>query len=460
MVVNDVAFGVGRERGLFPRVISIAALAIGLSIGCFCQQVTVLRNVTVIDGAGHQAQRNRTVVIKGDRIQAIAGASARVPSGAKVVDLKGEFIMPLIICTHGHLGLVKGTKQSADFQTEDNIRNQLLRYESYGVGAVLSMGTDGKRFAELRDESRRGILPGADIYTGGIGIGVKDGLPPLNMGFTGVVRPTTAAEAREFVVQQAPLKPDVIKFWLDDFWGQYPEMQPEIYTTIIDESHKHGLRVAAHVYHLSDARNLVAAGVDIIAHSVRDGEIDDAMLAQMKKQHIVYIPTLSLDDFAFAYKDTPSWINDRFFQASLEPGVLDMINSPEYKAKVSASKVTAQEITALPIAMKNLKKVHDAGILVSLGSDSGASPVRAQGFAEHMELVLMVQAGLTPLEAIEVATKNGAEVLRITDSGTLSVGKKASFIVLEKDPSQDIHNTQSIKAVWKNGKKVSDGPLS
>jgi len=448
-------------RRLARRISSIVLGALMISsMQCLGQQVTVLQHVTIIDGDEHAAMRNKSVVMNGDSIESILPSPAHVPAGAKVIDMHDQTIMPLIICTHGHLGLVKGTSQSADNQTEDNLRHQLSRYEMYGVGAVLSMGTDGKKFAEWRDESRRGTLPGADIYTAGIGFGAKDGVPPASMGFTGVFRPTTAAEARDEVAQEAPLKPDFIKLWLDDFWGQYPKMQPEIYTAIIDEAHKRGLKVAAHVYHMEDARKLVDAGVDVLAHSVRDGELDDALLAKMKKQHVVYIPTLSLDDFAFAYQDSPAWVNDRFFQAALDPGVLDMLKSPEYKEKVRKNKVTPQEAAALPVAMRNLKRVHDAGILISLGSDSGATPIRVQGFAEHMELVLMVQAGLTPLQAISVATRNGAEMLGIADQyGTLAPGKKANFIVLEKDPSTNIQNTQTIKQVWKNGQKVSDGPL-
>jgi imidazolonepropionase-like amidohydrolase len=110
--------------------------------------------------------------------------------------------------------------------------------------------------------------------------------------------------------------------------------------------------------------------------------------------------------------------------------------------------------------MKNLKKIYDSGILVAMGTDSGATPIRVQGFAEHMELALMVQAGLTPLQAISVATKNGARLLGVEEQyGTLEPGKKANFIVLEKDPSQDIKNTRTIQAVWKDGAKVSDGPV-
>jgi imidazolonepropionase-like amidohydrolase len=238
-------------------------------------------------------------------------------------------------------------------------------------------------------------------------------------------------------------------------------MKPEIYAAIIQEAHQQGLRVAAHVFHLEDARKLVGLGVDIIAHSVRDGEIDDPLLAEMKKRGVVYIATLSLDEFAFAYQDAPEWLNSPFFQASLEPGVFQMITSPEYKEKLRNNPNTAKEVSALKIALKNVKRVHDAGILLAMGTDSGAQPVRVQGYSEHNELELLVKAGLTPLQAIAVATKNGATLLGIGNQlGTLEPGRKASFIVLDKDPSKDILNTRTIHAVWKNGEKVSDGPLS
>lgn len=423
------------------------------------QQVTVLKNVNVIDGTGAPVHRNSTLIIDGDRIQSVLASPKQLPPSANVIDMHRQTIMPLMINTHGHLGLTKGTSQSPDNETDENLRHQLLRYQEYGVGAVLSMGTDGHRFGEVRDESRRGIMPGADVYSAGIGFGAKDGVPPESMGFTNVLRPVTADEAKKEVAAEAPLKPDFIKIWVDDFWGQYPKMPPDIYKAIIDEAHNRGLRVAAHVYHLDDARTLVADHVDVLAHSVRDGYVDDALVTQMKTNQVAYIPTLSLDDFAVAYGGSPNWIDDPFFRAALDPGVLEMITSPEYKAKVEASKVTAQEKAALPIAMKNLKKIYDSGILVAMGTDSGATPIRVQGFAEHMELALMVQAGLTPLQAITVATRNGAQLLRVDDQyGTLEPGKKANFIVLEKDPSQDIRNTRTIRAVWKNGVKVSDGP--
>ncbi len=460
-----------RSKGMFKYVVVhfaawipalLTAIAVpAVTCDLHAQQQVVLKNVNVIDGTGRPARADSTVIIAGDRIQAISIGQQPAPANANVIDMRGLTIMPLIINTHGHLGLVKGTSASAANQTEDNFRHQLLRYQEYGVGAVLSMGTDGPKFAELREVSRKGALPGADVYSAGQGIGAKDGIPPLAMGFTSVLRPVTPAEGRQYVAQQAPLKPDFIKIWVDDFWGQYPKLQPEIYKAIIDEAHKDGLRVAAHLYYLDDARSLVASGADVIAHSIRDREVDDALVADMKKQHVAYIPTLSLDDFAFAYGGSPAWINDPFFRAALDPGLFAMIDSPEYKAKVRANKVTAQEEAALPTAMRNLKKIFNAGILVALGTDSGATPIRVQGFAEHMELALMVESGLTPLQAISAATQNAAQLLGVAERyGTLAPGKKANFIVLDKDPSPNIRNTQTIRAVWKNGIKVSDGPLA
>jgi imidazolonepropionase-like amidohydrolase len=449
---------------VFHSILQPAVILLGLAFArelTAAQQVTVLTDVKVIDGTGAPVQPNKTVIIEGDRIRSISGDGAGKPNDAKTIDMHGQTIMPLIINTHGHLGMVKGTASGVSNQTEDNFRHQLLRYQDYGIGAILSMGTDGPKFAEIREASRSGKWQGADVYSAGNGFGVKDGAPPATMGFTNILRPDTPDEARKEVAAQAPMKPDFYKLWLDDFYGQYPKLiSPEVYGAIIDEAHKHGLRVAAHLYHWKDARSLVADGVDVLAHSVRDGEVDDALLADMKKHHTAYIPTLSLDDFAFAYADSPDWVNQPFFRAALDPGVFEMITSPEYKAKTRESKMAKIEEEALPIAKRNLKKIYNAGILVALGTDSGAAPIRVQGFAEHVELELMVQAGLTPLEAISLATKNGAQLLRISDQyGTLEPGKKANFIVLTKDPSQEITNTKTIRAVWKNGVKVSDGPV-
>jgi imidazolonepropionase-like amidohydrolase len=444
--------------GAFMRMLIAAALFFTTFLTVVSAQTTVLRHVTLIDGNGGAPQRDVALVIEGEKIRGITDGKLAPPKDATVIDLSGKTIMPEIINAHGHLGLLKGTKMSAENYTKDNVERQLLQYQDYGVGAVLVMGTDHDEIYGWRDESHSGKLGGALIYSAGRGFGVPGGLPPVSAGMDLVYRPTTAEEARKDVDELAPHHPDIVKLWLDDFWGQYPKMKPETYAAIIEEAHKQGLRVAAHVYHEEDAQQLVDDGVDALAHSVRDAEIPDSLIAEMKSKHVAYIGTMSLDEFATAYADDPAWLNDPFFRNALEPGVYEMITSPQYQQSVKEDKKTAAEIQSQSIEKKNMKKVFDAGILVALGTDSGANPTRVFGFAEHEELQLLVEAGLTPLQAITVGTKNAADFLHASDIGVLRPGMKADFMVLEKNPSEDIRNTRTIVAVWKDGKQVSSGP--
>jgi imidazolonepropionase-like amidohydrolase len=428
------------------------------------QNPILLNNVTLIDGTGGEEQPNVSLVIRNGRIDQITRGKIAVPPGATQIDMTGKFLMPTVIDCHSHVGILKGTTTSADSYTDENVRHQLKKFQSFGVAAILSMGTEQPIGIGIRDSSKVGLIPGATMFSAIYGFGVKDAMPPVSAGFSHIYRPTTPEEADSMVRDLVPHHPDVIKMWVDDFYGQYRHdqiMKPGIYAAIIKEAHANGIRVAAHLYHLDDAHRLVAAGLDIMAHSIRDAEIDDGLLAQMKAKQITYIPTLSLDEFAFAYGDDPDWINNPYFKASLEPGVYDMITNPAYKEKTNKSSLAAQEETALPIALNNLLRIYRAGIPIALGTDAGANPLRAQGFAEHREMALMVRAGVSPLEVIRIATQGGARLLKIdTDQGTLEKGKKADFIVLDKDPLVDIHNTLAISAVWKDGIKVSDGPLT
>lgn len=440
----------------------LITILILVTSGAFAQRVTILTNVTVIDGTGQNAQPHMAVIIKDGRIENITRGKITPPADAMQIDMTGKYLIPALIDCHSHVGNLKGTTTSSDNYTDENVRHQLKRFQDFGIDAILSMGTEQPLGVAIRDSSKAGQIPGATMYSAIYGFGVKGAMPPGAMGFTHIYRPTTPEEATAMVRELVPLHPDVIKMWVDDFYGQFRKdqvMKPGIYQAIIKEAHANGIRVAAHLYHLADAKSLVDAGIDIMAHSIRDAEIDDALIKEMQDRHVSYIPTLSLDEFAFAYEDDPKWLADPRFKASLEPGVYEMITSAAYKDKISKSPVTPQEKEALPTALKNLIKLYRAGIPIALGTDAGASPIRAQGFSEHMELQLMVKAGLTPMEAITIATRNGARLLQIDkDQGTLEKGKKADFLVLDKDPLSDISNTLSISAVWKNGVKVSDGP--
>lgn len=421
---------------------------------------TLLKDVTLIDGNGGKPQEHMDILIQGDSIAAIG--SKLKTTGLHVIDLKGKTIMPALISAHMHIGTLKGTSTKAANYTRENIMAQLKKYQDYGVNNVMIMGTDRPQLFEsgLRDSSANGLLPGARIHSAGYGFGVPKGAPPVEFGMDNVFRPASAAQVPAEMDSLLKVKPEMVKMWVDDFGGKFTKMKPEIYQRIITEAHQRNLRVAAHAYYLGDARKLVNDGLDIIAHSIRDSVIDDALVQQMKVKNVVYIPTLSLDEFAYIYARKPEWLNDPFFRNSLEPGVYEMITSEKYQSDLKNSPDYAKNVKAFETALKNLKKLNNAGILIAMGTDSGATPVRAQGFSEHLELELMVQAGLTPLQAITSGTKNAAKVLKIDQkSGTIAKGKTADLLIIDANPAMDIKNTRKIFAVYKAGKEVSKGPL-
>lgn len=428
-----------------------------LIVSLFCnaqEQRVLLRHVCIINGNGGKPMENQDMLIKGDRIAAIG---SNIPTNnARIVDMSGKTVMPVLISAHSHIGYVKGTGSSAANYTRDNLLLQLNRYERYGVGALLCMGTDRPLiFNGFRDSSRAGSLPGARMYSAGFGFGMPGNPPAAAFGFDKKFTSGDDPEIAKQIDALAKLKPDVVKIWVDDFGGSNSKMPEPVYRAIIREAHKHHLRVAAHLYYLADAYKLIDAGVDIIAHSIRDQDVDDGILKLMKEKHIMYIPTLSRDAFEFMYADDPVWMHEKFYKASLEPGVYEMVTAKEFQDKMRNAPSYNRTKTGFETAMHNLKKIYDAGIIVVMGTDSGATPTRAEGFAEHLELQLMVQSGLTPLEAITVSTKNAARLLRCNkDYGTLETGKKADFMVLGENPVADIRNTETIEQVWKNGKMV------
>jgi imidazolonepropionase-like amidohydrolase len=432
----------------------------------FAQRIdaaTVVTNGRIIDGTGKAPLQNGAVVFDGDKITAIGPADQiQIPQGAQVVNAQGKTIIPGLISAHSHLGLCEGALgPMPDHFKRDNVRHQLEQYERYGVLGVMALGGSKDVLYTWREEQRHGELDGADIFTADRGFGVNRGAPPFPLMEDQIYRPSTVDEARAEVIESASRHPDMIKLWVDDLFGTAPKMSPEIYDTIIvrahaiiDEAHKHAYRVAAHMFYLSDAKALVANGIDVLAHSVRDQPVDAELIGMIKARGVAYIPTLELDVSNYIFAEHPSWMDDPFFTQAVDPALLQRWHSPFYAKEIEANPNTPKNRAAAAMGQRNLKTLFDSGVKVAFGTDSGALPTRIPGFAEHLELQLMVQSGLSPMDALVCATKTSSEVIGASDRGTLEIGKLADFVILDANPLDDIHNTTRIAMIYHRGKRV------
>jgi imidazolonepropionase-like amidohydrolase len=397
------------------------------------------------------------MVIVDGRIQWIGrAADLKAPAGAQTTDLAGKYIMPGIINLHGHVGNTVDLAQDPKNFTRANVESQLKMYASYGVTTVVSMGSEQPLILDIRAEQRRANRPHMTrIYTALRGFTGVGGYPTTAQGMKGVpYEVSTVAEVGKDVAELAARKVDIVKIWVDDHLGKEKKIPFPLSKAIIDNAHKNHLKVAAHVFYLADAKALVEAGLDGLAHSVRDQPVDDALIQSMKKRGAWQAAaTLTREASTFVFAKPSPLLNDPFFAPSVSASVLRTLKDPEFQKKAAASPDAAHGHEWLEMAKKNLKKIADSGVKCGFGTDTGP-PQRIQGYFEHWEMELMAEAGLTPQQIISMATKNSAEFLGAKDLGTLEKGKWADLIVLRSSPLENIKNTRTIEAVWIAGNKV------
>jgi imidazolonepropionase-like amidohydrolase len=415
----------------------------------------VLHDVRLIDGNGGVPREHLDVAIEGERIAAVGSHL----SGGRVVNLAGKSVLPGLISDHSHLGLTDGTKVSGDNATQANILRQLRQYLAYGVTTVMSLGLNQQSFYDLQPKLHAGSLPGSDFFGADRGFGVPDGAPPAGAGIldSQVYRPKDEAEARQEVRETAARHPALIKMWVDDFHGAMKvKISPDVQKAILDEAHRQGIRVAAHVFYLDDAKRLIDEGIDVLAHGVRDQPVDQAFINALKRRGVWYIPTVGLDETSYLFAEHPELLSEPILAHALQPALAAQLKDPAWRSKVLGdAKKLKQDHGAVDVNLANLKKLEDAGVKIGFGSDSGATVLRIAGFAEHHELSLLVRAGLTPLQAITTATKNAAALLQLDDRGSIEPGKRADLLIVEGDPASDIRAVDAIAEVWQRGKRVS-----
>ena len=418
----------------------------------------VIQGATVIDGVSSTPIENAVIVIEGDTIQAIGSSgSVEVPPGARTVDATGKTIIPGIFNLHAHVARSEGMESGDHFYNRERIQRDANRYLYYGITHMVSLGIDQEPMISFLEDQRTGGTGGARLYSAGYGFSAKDGWLPDNPNLN---RPTTPDEARQLVQELVQKQPDVIKIWVDDRLGALPKLTPDLYGAIIDEAHNQGITVMTHMYYMEDTKELIRRGVDGLAHSVRDQEVDDEFLQLAKENGITQVATLVGHSASLAYADGPDFLDDPALPVLFSALVLESVSSPEYQQNLANSPNLESTREVYATAAKNLAKIAAAGIPIAIGTDSGR-PGRFQGLWEHREMELMVKAGLTPMQAIQAATINGARFLGLDDQyGTLEPGKIADLIILSANPLEEIRNSRKIDEVWMNGEPVDRAGLA
>ena len=435
--------------------------------------VTFFEGGRAILGNGSEVIEDVAFVVDDGIVTAIGPlAEVEHPPGAARYDLSDHTVIPFLHNMHGHVGyLDRFGEMSADQYTRENILVDLDRYLYYGVGTVAVLGSDRDDTAfQIRGEQQSGALNTTRLMTAGRGITVRNGFPSAIDALSEVpYQVASEDEARAAVQELAAQGVDFVKIWVDDdrkvsgqvyrfgqLTNQYStvtKLSPALYGAIIDEAHQNNLRVVAHVRYLADAKGLVDAGVDGLVHSIRDRAVDNALIEAMLENDVFYVPTLTAHESTFIYADEPAWLREGSLRESVSGAIIGRLSSRGIVGTMQQDPNLSILRGEFETAMENLKALFDAGVAVGLGTDSGGTR-RFPGFFEHRELELMVQAGLTPLDAITVGTQRSAQLLGLEDTGTLEVGMRGDFIIVPGDPITDITATRDIAEVFRGGVEV------
>ena len=390
----------------------------------------LVTHARVIDGTGAVYQ-NATTAITGDRIQTIT--DAETPFNATVtIDAGGKTVLPGLIDTHIHFGVGSAIDEESLAEFLNNgLPANLQEYLSHGVTTIKSTGDIAEPYLKVREQVAGGEIQGPRIFLVGPTLTARGGHPAATVlkdkpwrSAGGSRELTSETEARAIVRQLSQLGVDAIKFVYQGSTDENKpylwrpgvpvrKMTPPIMRAIIDESHKHQLRVTAHTVDLEDAAAVIEAGVDGLEHGVTRERIPDEQFGILLQEYkVLYGPTLS--------------------------GYLN--RSPEMA----------------DILLPNLKGLADQGVRIVLGTDGG--PARGgSGIDTLKEMEWMVQAGMSPAQVIQAGTRNAADLLvKVDELGTLEAGKLADLIIVNGDPLKDISVIHNIEVVIKGGQVVAD----
>ena len=408
----------------------------------------VIENVTLIDGTGRAALPGAYVLVAGERVAAVSPDPLTVPAGATRIDGKGLYLIPGLIDSHIHLP--GGRTGPGNREMIMDIRTGVKFLHGYlysGVTSVYDSGNHGAFIEKMRADEQAGKILGPRIFATINLLAPRDG---HGCCAGGVVVETLedGMKAIDALVQQ---QSDLLKFTREAHgMGAAPRNMPlmpePLLGQLITYANERGLRTTVHVSDAALAREAVLAGASALAHTVYLNDIDAAFANLLASRNVVVSTTIIRIEADVSFYDAP------LFKALLSA---EELAEEKANPRYVAPEIAAWRRSLQPIIFANIRRLHAAGVTLAMGTD------RSIGAAPHEELRLLVEAGITPLDALRMATLNAAMYIGVQDQlGSIEPGKLADMVLLRADPTADIRNTQAIEAVFKGGRRISRTELT
>jgi imidazolonepropionase-like amidohydrolase len=431
-----------------------------------------VRGVAIVHPATGAVERDATIVIDGDRIVA-AGAGARAPEGATIIDGSGRFAIPGLVDAHVHFfqsGNLFTRPDAADLQQAVPYAREVARNKARlpatfavwlasGVTSVVDVGGPFWNF-DVRAAAQATLAPRVQV-AGPLISFVAD--PPLELDDPPIIKVSSVDDVRALARRELQRKPDFLKVWFIREKGDDLAAKEAMVRAAAEEAHAAGIRLAVHATELDSAKAALRAGADVLVHSVFNDPVDADFLALARARRAIYTPTLFVTmgyplALSGQWKPTPE--EERFADPEVLAGLrLDAVPREALPERVRKRLADPPTVTPNAVALANLRAVRDAGIDIALGTDAGNIGT-VHGPSVFREAALMAQAGLTPAEVLRAATVGGARVLGMeAQLGDLAPGRLADLVLLDADPLQDVANLARIHLVVRAGRPLEPAAL-
>ena len=389
--------------------------------------VTVIRNIRVFDGK--KVIPSATVVFSESGI----ASSAKVPDGATILDGTGKTLLPGLIDAHTHV-----------------FAGSLERALRFGVTTELDMFTSADLAQQMKAEQKKGNVPTrADLYSANILVTVKGGhgaeyfpIPVFAPG----------SDPQAFIDARIAEGSDYIKLIYEDghaYGLKFNTLTKSDLAALIAAAHQRGKLTLVHISTLQGARDTIDAGADGLAHIFNDVPPDAEFARFVHDHHAFVVPTLTVTESAYGIPSGTSLTAD----AHLKP----FLNADEIAGLKGSFPSRAAGPHSIDNANAAVRQLKSAGVPILAGTDA-PNPGTAHGASIHRELELLVQAGLTPTEALTAATSAPAAAFHLGDRGRIAPGLRADLLLVNGDPTKDILATRDIVSVWKGGVPLTRSP--